>query len=57
MWGYILSAVGGCIIGNVILLITIAIFSANKPDEMFDSYRQGYEKGFEDGSKPQTHTK
>lgn len=54
MWEHILILGAGIIIGGVALLVTIALLSANKPDEIAASY----EKGFNDGCKHQeNHTK
>lgn len=43
----------GCVVGEIVLLILLALFRANKPDEIISeklkSYEEGYKKGFDDG--------
>jgi hypothetical protein len=47
----------GNIVGTVISILLIALFRANKVDdieqEKLERYKQGYEKGFKDGSGQQ----
>ena len=43
----------GSFVGLIVMLVLIALLSANKPDEIEHdkrmAYKEGYEKGFEDG--------
>ena len=55
MWEHILILGAGIIIGSVALLIILLLCSANKPDEIFMAYKDGYENGFSDGSKSQNN--
>lgn len=52
----------GFVVGEIVLLILLAILNANKPDEIIHkkltSYEEGYKKGFDDGYELQkSHVK
>ena len=52
----------GFVVGEIVLLIILAFFKANKPDEIISeklkSYEEGYKKGFDDGYELQkSHVK
>ena len=61
MHGLIMLGVGFAV-GEIVLLILLAFFKANKPDEIISeklkSYEEGYKKGFDDGYELQkSHVK